>query len=470
MKQAAAAPQAQKNGGGRPTYNRDLIERFLCAHHKVDHPWQFIPFGNMIEAWEVMRPVTLTVECQVPKVTFFPHQSPESQVIKLPVVNNPSRGTRFLDSAAPAAANRFLHPVSKQPIPLDFERVCTYSIVTRHLASSVQWPVAVRLNFYHTGKELLEHRAEHDAMMEAGGAVRAAFVTLSPTSAVGQDVEVAAMPREPFAYRNEFFTSTMALVNSSNLQNGVVTIPFDICIKAGLPVFQGTISTMAAAAAATTCSATPMVGDADDEDADDDLANSLMSMSISETEQKLMETAKKRELKPITSWRAIPINHVLAWGMQSDEFARDRGLRVYSFYFTPPPELSVSSPEEGKPQKKPDDILLYYLIDDIAYYQLLDYFAAAWMNKVDVRPLESIAFEMLPLQAPSRGRGPEQVSGAVTVRSSITYYVPPKLSAAQIANLAPALCADFPTCHEWNPWKMPYLEDDATDTVEEKKK
>jgi hypothetical protein len=38
--------------------------------------------------------------------------------------------------------------------------------------------------------------------------------------------------------------------------------------------------------------------------------------------------------------------------------------------------------------------------------------------------------------------------------------VAPKLSEAQIAVLAPALHPEFPSCRQWNPFKMPYLEDD----------
>lgn len=422
-----------------PVYNRDVISQFLCTHHGVANIWDFIPFGNRYLAFEMLRPVTLTVESTLHNVVFSPNDPPETQVITLPVVNDPARGTRFLDSAEPAPGRRFKHPETEQPMPLDFDRVFPYSVVTRHLASSVPWPVAMRLNFYHQGKELLERRAEHDAMMAAGGAIRGAYVTINPTGAGGQDVEVAAMPYEPFAFRNDFFTGTMALVNESNLQNGVVTIPPNVCIQAGLPVFQGRII--------------------------DTLADAMMDMSISETEQKLMETAKKRELKPISDWRAIPINHVLAWGMQSNEFARERGLRVYPFSYSP----NVPPDKDGK---RPDDITLYYLIDNVAYAQLLEYFRVAWMDKVDARPLSSIAFELLPIQAQElqrrQGQVPDIACGNLKVQSSISYMVAPKLSKEQIAVLAPALYPEFPSCRQWDPFKMPYLEDD-NNTDDEKK-
>lgn len=446
MQRPAAAAPVGPAAPRPPLYKRDVIEQFLCAQHGVKHPWEFIPFGKRVEAWEVMKPVTLTVENQLNKHTFFPNHPSEPQMVQFPVVHQPDRGTRFLDSAAPPDSIRFLHPGTKQPMPLDMDRVCAYTIVTRHIGSTVPWPVAVRLNFYHQGKEMLENRAEHDRMMEAGGSIRGGYITLSPTGPAGQDVEVSAMPREPFAFRNEFFTATMALVNESNLQNGIVTIPHDVCIQAGLPVFQGRVAPT---------------------DEAEELLASMMELSVSETRIKLLETAKKKELKPITNWRAIPIMHVLAWGMHSDEFARERGLRVYPFLFSPPtPVPGAAAPEmQGK---VPDDILLYYLIDDVAYYQLLDYFRKDWLGKVDVRPLSSMAFEFVPLQATSKHRAPAQVSGDLMVRSSLSYYVAPKLSAAQVANLAPALCPGFPSCHEWNPFKMPYLAEE--DNTEEEKK
>lgn len=397
-----------------PPYDMDWIEKFLCAHHKVEKPWQFIPFGKMVPAWSVMKPVTLTVETEASQVQFFPANPVEPQCVVMHLKDG-----RFLDSALPKTGQRFLHPVTKEPMDVDLDRVYPYSIVTRHIRSNVQWPLGLRLNFYHQGLEFTEQRAEHDRMLSAGGAIRGAYMSVTPTQAVGQDVEMTALQRQPFGCCNEMFAATMGMVNESNLQNGVVEIPAAVCQQARLPVYAGNTV--------------------------DDLVSQMTQLGVGEARDKLVETAKQRKLKPISHWYAIPINHVLAWGLHSAEYCGERGGRRFEFWFSPPP--TPVDPKE--PGKKPDDILLYYLVDNVTYERLLEHMRAGWMNKVDCRPLSSIGFELVPLPAPSRAKAPPKVGGSVLIRSTISYMVPPKLTPEQVACFAPALYPDFPSSHEW---------------------
>lgn len=408
-----------------PGYDMDLIERFICAHHKVEKPWQFIPFGKMVPAWSVLKPVTLTVETQATRVEFVPTNPVEPQCVAMHLKEE-SGTTRFLDSPLPKTGQRFLHPITKEPMDVDLDRVYPYSIVTRHIRSNVQWPIGLRLNFYHQGLEFTEQRAEHDRMLSAGGAVRGAYMSVTPTQAVGQDVEMTALQRQPFGCCNEMFAATMGMVNESNLKNGVIEIPAAVCREARLPVYAGQVVIHS----------------------EEDLISHMTQLSVGDVRGKLLEAAKQRKLKPISHWYAIPINHVLAWGLHSAEYCAERGVRRYEFWFSPPP-VPAAAAAETKEGKKPDDILLYYLVDNITYEYLLEHIRIGWMNKVDCRPLSSIGFELVPLPAPSRAKAPPKVGGSVLIRSTISYMVPPKLTPEQVACFAPALYPDFPSSHEW---------------------
>jgi len=74
---------------------------------------------------------------------------------------------------------------------------------------------------------------------------------------------------------------------------------------------------------------------------------------------------------------------VLAWGFQSEDYLQSRGYHVEQFRFMPPGQ-----------DKEP--IVLYFLVADVYFKKMVEEFKLMWMNKVDMRPLSSMAFEFIP--------------------------------------------------------------------------
>lgn len=418
-------------------YNRELVEKFLCQHHGVEGPWKIVPFGRMKEAWEVMRPVTLTVEARLEGVRYdIRNPNPEAQAIRCTVG---TEQCKMMCSPEPPATQRFKHPATKMPMALDFDRVCPYSVVTRHVRSDLDVPVVVRLNFYHQGLNVLEKQEEHDDLLALGGSIKGAYMSVERTPPFGKDVELHALKRREFSYCNEFFAATMALINNDNLRNGLVVLPPDLCLAAGLPIWRGA-----------------------PEPPEDVLlagAFSGLSMSAGDQQRAAQEAreefqakwlAKTANQKRVSYFVAVPINHVLAWGLHSEDYCVQHGVRREEFFFSPPLEAAKAA---GMP--RPDDILLYYLVPDVTLEAMIVNFKERWMGRVDVRPLSSVAFDVVPLTGARRypGVAPEvtHVTGNVLVRSTISYMVAPVLTAAQIANLAPALSPTFTSCHQWDP-------------------
>lgn len=265
-------------------------------------------------------------------------------------------------------------------------------------------------------------------------------MSVSPTPPYGEDVEIAALKRRQFSYCNEFFAATMALVTEDNLFNGIIKLSPELCREAGLRLYNGP----------------------PEPPEDWVLANALDSMDISEDAnaakvhnasaafkaQWLAQAEKKGEF-PISFYFAVPINHVLSWGLHSKDYCTLHKVTREEFYFTPPPD-----PKE--PKKKPDDILLYYLVPNVSLEAMHKDFQSAWLGKVDGRPLESMGFDLVPLTGARRYPGVPMDTTEVTVdtlqvRSTLSYMVAPKLSRAQLASLAPALSPTFPSCRDWDP-------------------
>jgi hypothetical protein len=249
---------------------------------------------------------------------------------------------------------------------------------------------------------------------------KGSFFQMAPTAtAGGADMDAAPLREQSFAYQNPHFVRTMALVTDTNLMNGILRIPFEVCVAARLPVWKG-----------------PPEPDANM------LAKLLKGMDIGagtpeaaavvhQWQEECM--ADYKDAARSTFFYAVPINHVLAWGYHSEEYRAQQGHRVEEFRFTPP---SLS--------KDADGILLYYLVPDGFFEPMVRSFHARWMGKVDVRPLASIGFEF-------GGGGGKATGFTVAMRAYLKFFsVPRGLPPATVAKLAPTLDPDFPPCHMWS--------------------
>lgn len=400
------------------SFDAAVIGAFLCAHHGVSDVTQIEPFGKRQYAWEVCRPTVLLVEMNAQGVCFDSNNPDyESQVHNAPLA---WRGS-------PQPRDPFKHPSTGEPMTVDLERVFIYNIACRNYASSVPGSVGVRLNYYHGPMAELQDTREQDEIVAAASGLRGAFAILTPTKE-GESRDMTEMPmiETSFAYQNSHFIRTMALLNETNVQHGLVSIPHDVCRKARLPVwYEGVLKP-----------------------SEEMINSALHSMQATPTNAARMRSRYIRNFQreqhelwgkapKSTYFVAMPINHVLAWAFQSEAYRLSGGQRVEEFGI-------------HHPQTK-QWLLYYYLVPSALAEHALKTWRNNWHNKVDARPLSAVGFQLLYAAHCRQAMGPPgaNVTGDVRIRANISYFAAPKLSPATIDGLAPALAIGFPPCHLW---------------------
>jgi len=392
---AAAAPPLR--------YDWRVVAEFLCRWHGVADVPLINPFAkHPVCAWEIPRETTLGVQYEVGNV------QPNTTV---PLTVRNGTGTP-LGSAQPKTP--FLHPQTQTPMgDTDLERAFIYSITCRHVRS-VGVSGALRLNYYHASMAELQDTRDHDRIFEAGGSVAGAFARVQPGE---HDLDCVPMREMVFGYQCAAFVRTMALISDANILNGLVTVPYDVCVRAQLPVWR------------EDAAPDPLIVDK--------LLRSLGLDPASEegAQQRAEFVAQWREdfreasksQRRIDHFVAVPINHVLAWAFHSEDFMRQTQLNVEPFGY---------EGEGGAP------VILYYLVANVYMDQLMGTLREYWMHKADCRPLADAGFELV---VPPDGAS----GGSVALRAYFKYMSVPPLSAATLANLAPALSPDFPPSHLW---------------------
>jgi hypothetical protein len=253
--------------------------------------------------------------------------------------------------------------------------------------------------------------------MADGGAIAGAYMRFGATTKEGADVEAVPVREEiDHGFLNRFAAATLALVNESNLRNGIIEIPYDVCVAAGLPVYRGPPPPP------SDWQGDPQVW----------------------VERWERDTADRHRIR---CFYAVPVNHVLAWPLRNEQYAIRRRLPSLRFQFVPPAQAGMGA----------EPVLLYYLLADLHMNGVESEFRRVWMGKVDMRPLSSLSFDLIPecnrAQYPNISAETEAVAGVATVRSYITYLAPePGLTAEVISQLIPTLCPGFPEPGGWIPY------------------
>jgi len=419
------------------TFDAEAFTRFICNHHNVSDPRFITPFGSRIPAWDLMRESHIKVELgSVLKEGMDPgdvsvfqchledRNNAESQVFVCKL-DPESSWCKFLDDPQPKKP--FEHPNTRASMAGDLSKVCVYSTIVRHQLSSVPVSVAVRMNYNHKGLSELEGTDMQDLLFGESGGIRGAFMAVHPTTKDGEDVKRIPIYSLDYSYTHPEFVRTMSLVTEANLMNGIVEVPHNVCIEVGLPVFRGYPGP------------SPM-----------DLAKFMGKLTLKEDAEKertafisSIKAANEethRDDPKVDAFYAVPINHVLAWGLHSEDYMKANGGRAEQYRFL--------NPDTGEP------ILLYYLVADRYMDAMVEALKKTWMGKVDVRPLSDIAFEFLPMLHGEYPDIPEEtttVRGVLKIRAYLDYMTAPSdLSQATLNELAPALSPTFPSCHDWS--------------------
>jgi hypothetical protein len=258
---------------------------------------------------------------------------------------------------------------------------------------------------------------KHDKIYAAMGATAPGAFALLPEKAHEKvDMSSSALMSLEFGYLNEYFIRTMFWINQSNLMNGIIEIPHEVCAQAGLPVWRDNMNP---------------------EPSEEQIAKLLRSMTLnSESEEaqqvrqqfKLefteMFTNYAKDMEKSRTFYAIPINHVLSWAINSEDFAEQMHIRTI-------------------PYKLANGATLYHLMASADFVRHKEYFCNHWIGKVDKRPLSNVAFEVVPLKEG------QQPLGTATVRTHFGFFVGLQMNEETINNLAPALHPCFPKSVQW---------------------
>jgi len=366
----------------------------------------------------------------------------EEQRVRCAVVPNATDSPlcRLLNDPMPPREKWFCDPRTGAPMEPDLDRVCIYNIQSNNVWCSLPIEAAVRVGFTHRGLDALYHLERTKKLFADAGTVEGAYMNTRTTPPDGMDIQEEPLPRAA-NYANAFFTATMANVTEGNMFNCIVDIPGQVCGAAGLPGFSGPPEPEPSLIAAVLTQRGKTI---DDREAYDEFC-----------QEWLRKWEAQQQGKPrITHYHAVPVNHVLAWGLRDAVYAEQHGVRAHHFGYKPTPGNSA-----GLDPKRP--VLLYFLVDNITMTRVADSFKRAWLGKVDERPLSSLHWDFVPhldrARYPNLPADATVAQGVARIRHAITYMVSPKMTPAQIASVAPVLDPHFPPCTNWLP-ADPYLQ------------
>jgi hypothetical protein len=451
---------ATKQQQQQPRFDWEVVARFLCEHHNVSDVSEIDPFRGRVPCWKLMTAVVLDASFGSVKgerggeerrrfqFRLDPEDSAEQQAVTCRL-DPADSNTMLLSSAMPRPETWFEHPTRRNadgsPVRLqpDLGRVYPYSIVFKHVWNSVPIEPVMRLTFYHRGANELHDLERADRAWAAAGGVRGAFYAIrSPTSPEGDDVNVVPLPEHGFGCQNPHFVRTMALVTEQNIHNGVVTIPHNVCLAARLPVFRGPPQVPDNVIERLFQKMTLAEGAAEPDAVVKKEFRERIERQNEEYWAKVREQGQGREIR---EFKAVPVNHVLAWILHSEDYAAQGRWRYEQFRYVPPANVDMPSH---------DPVLLYFLVGDYYYDRMVEFVRARWMTKVDARPLASMGVEFVPRLGralyPKIPAEAQVVTGYMAATACFKYMVAPALSPTTVANLAPELAPGFPHCQDWN--------------------
>lgn len=411
-----------------------VVGRYLCQYHNVRDLHFIDPFAKYrVNAWEVMTENMLGAELK--DVLHFhvdpTKHDPESQVRGIAL--GETQKCQLLTNPQPK--NPFKHPNTQEPMPSDLDQVCIYSISCRRYASDLPISVAPRLNYYPRAMSELQDMKQRDEIVKAAKGIRGAFTQFKPTGGKDQDLNSVPMPELTFAYQNRFFVRTWAHVNETNIRNGLVPIPPEVCAQARLPLANTSKIEVPEELVLEQFKLAKIA------DRNSPEAQKMRQEMNDRYRQEIMEMYP--DAKPIEFYYAVPINHVLAWGYTSEDYLSERKHKAYQFRFTPPRDATRG--DNTMP------VVLYFIVPNTLVEANIESALQHMVGKADKQNIQNVGFEFLPNPMPEEmPPTPSDCQGTLKMRAYISYYSGPKLAPGTIANLAPTLCPGYPPPHQWS--------------------
>lgn len=417
--------------GSGDKFDWKRIATHLCETHGVRDLPDIHTYGRgAVEAWKLSQPKVIVVEHSIEGL--FNKEKPVLEQVVTSLVGKARILTKSLQPDEP-----FCHPRTGQPMESDLSNVSVCQVACRAYSNTTGIQVQARMNWRHETQAKLDGLDITEAAFTEAGAIQGVFTVLDPSDKE-ETIQSFPLPELEHGYQNGGYAQTFRYLNSTNIRNGLVVIPEDVCREAKLPIWSGPPAP-----------------------SEDFLLKQLKSLKITDLTSAEAESAKKQisvdygqqfmeqyykdddQAKPITYYIAVPADHVLAWGYASDEYRSDRGHRgVFHFTYRLTPES--------------DAVLLYYLVPNVLVEHSLEELEEAILGKADVRSLNDLGMEFMPYESPpdSKFGQATPVHGKVSLRTYYSYMSGPRLTQATIDALAPTRSPNMPPCQNWNREEM----------------
>jgi hypothetical protein len=396
--------------GLRSAYAFQVIEKFLLEHWGVPSVGLIRPYGRGTLPSYLVTACTEAAACDL-----------EAHVT----------GSTWCPLHPNAFAKRQGQPalpVQQNGIALkhDLTSVAIYATIITHYVNTTGERVDVRINFENQYLNQHANTSEVDTVYEAMGGRERVCVTLEPTGPEGVDVQAQPVYSLPaFGFHNDWFMQTMWHIDDANLLNGVLVIPADVCEAAGLPIWRGIVDPPMEALERE-------LGRMGFDKTTDQGQAVLQNLSASYTKQatKMVEECSYRN----SHYVAVPADHVLSWGCQSQSYLREHGANhVYPF--------DISKKTEGGEQI----LTLYYLIGSGLFDRMHADFRMRLLNKIDKRNLAECGVELIPA---------DKANGLVKLRMFMSFVSAPPVQEEVRLKLAPARSPNFVQPHAWSNEEM----------------
>ncbi len=403
-------------------YDKLVITEHLCRSLGVPDPSQLRPFGTQfIGGYETARVSVLPIEMETVMTIDMdnPNREAQKHTMKIPWTQN------TLKRAAPP------HPFTTPDGTVfahDLTQVAIFNVQLTHyvfqLPDSFEHrdyedapQVAARLLITNRYWDEYNRQDDMDKMHEVMGGVKSAFIDMQHTSDHGNDVKmVPPVCEQASGYQNRHFIRTFFWMNETNIWNGVVKIPKEICIKARLVVWQDDLNDDAVAAMLGNMKIDPNSADAEER----------KKNMIAQAKQQLSEVELEGDAAKSEFYVALPVNHILSWGYHSESFRASKGHRVC--------EYRISHDKHN--------ILLFYLTNDVLCHCNHESYKKEVMNKVDKRNLRDFGVDLVPI-IPPKSKAHGKVEVRIKMSFIISFVSAPRLDQKSIDGLAPILPTEF---------------------------
>lgn len=252
--------------------------------------------------------------------------------------------------------------------PASLEQVSVTQLFIRNIRSGPKANYFVQTNFVPAAYQAAQ--AEQDRLHEAAGIPVRVVMRVPENKDESVLVKVhSSVPGDPVL--NQGFLRSCAFLNNTNIFHGIVKVP-------------------------------------------DELRDTFPAQG------EVYDPSGNREVFDIKDFFLVPANHALAWRLNvEDEWRRRKGFFAQ--------EIAVVDKNDPIGGNK----LLFFVVADKTLFELTAWTQDAFMNKVDLRPLNSVGFNFLPVM--------EDSQGPVQMRVNVSYLCWPAMTQQQIDSMLPML-------------------------------